>query len=134
MISTNVRIHIAEDHHPIYQQLVKRGNDDPDNYPFATMKDLFMMAATVGLKNGKYKPKKATKDIFAGSVFDQKNDIPVLAAIAYAHKKDFEVLFNEQEMIQIVEGYACGGINILSKELLRPNRKAIFNLINYVLI
>jgi len=134
MISPTTRIHISKEHRSIYEQLAKRGNDNPENHPFPTMKDLFMTAAVIGMKEGKHKKVSGPEAIFSASVFDDKNDIPILASIAFAHNNDFSTLFNENEIIKIAEEYANGGILILRRELIEKSGRVMNNLMNYLLL
>ena len=133
MISPSIRVHISKEYRTIYEQLAKRGNDDPENFPFPTMKDVFMMAATIGVKKNKFKKLVQPDSIFPCSVLDQKNDIPVLAAMAFAHTSTFEVLFDDSQMIKIAEGYANGGILEMQRELIGRSGKNIDNVLNFIL-
>ena len=133
MISPTVRIHISKEHHQIYDDLVSKSRENPDDFPFATMKDLFMMAAAVGMKEGKYKEVKQAVNIFSGSVFDTKNDVPVMAAIAFGHQQDFNILFDEAKLVKTVEGYANGGIGVLQRELVGKSGRVFMNLVDMLL-
>lgn len=133
MISQNLKIYIDQEQHELYDRLTQRGGENPDDHPFQTMKDLFMVSACLGAKYNRFKDLKKPKDIFSSSVFDPKIDIPVLVSIAYGYESKFEILLDENEMISIVQGYACGGFEILKEKLIQSPGRLLDNLINTVL-
>lgn len=103
---------IDESVHEIYRKLTD-GND-PINTPFRTMKDVFLLAACFGYKNNtrrKIENKKII--IFRWAQFGIQIDIPIIKAIALASKGDLSVLLNQEEILEIIEEYANGGIVML---------------------
>lgn len=121
--------------HPIYEELVSRSSKKAEDFPFATMKNLFIVAACIGAQHDKYDKLDAPrKDIFSGEVFDTKTDVPVLAALAYQHTKDVEVLADPKQVIEIAQCWANGGIHILRDELLaNPGLSPLYNFVELVI-
>lgn len=133
MISQNLKIYIDQDQHEFYDRLTQRSGENPDDHPFQTMKDLFMVAACLGAKHNRFQEIKKPRDIFSSSVFDQKADIPVLVSIAYGHEQKFEVLMDENEMVSIVQGYACGGFDLIKEKLIQSPGRLLDNMITMIL-
>ena len=119
--------------HPIYEELVSRSRKKADDFPFTTMKDLFLIAACIGAHHDLYKEPANKRDIFSGEQFREKIDLPVLAALAYQKKQDIEILSNPREIIDIAQCYANEGIHILREELLvNPGLSPLYNLVELV--
>lgn len=120
--------------HPIYKELVSRAAKDAEDYPFATMKDLFMMAACVGAQQNRYKELAGDRvEIFGGETFDDKTDVPILAALAYHREKDIDVLSDPREIIKIAQAYANGGIEIVNQQILGGQfGRPLYNLVDIV--
>jgi len=57
-------VHIEPKHHELYSQL-STGNEAP----FKTMKDLFMLAASVGFARGRRVPLSGQREVFRWPVF-----------------------------------------------------------------
>lgn len=129
----SLRISIEKDKHEIYEKLTKRGNENPDDFPFQTMKHLFMVAACLGAKRGAYKEFTSGRDIFGTDVFDEKTDLPVIAALAYKRKKDLSVLSDDKAMLEITEAYANGGIVYIQQEIIGNPGRPLDNLISLLL-
>jgi dnd system-associated protein 4 len=129
----NLRIYIDKNKHEIYEKLVKRGSENPENYPFQTMKDMFMLAACLGVKNNVYIPLETTKDIFNSDVFDEKTDIPVIAALAYKREQDISILSKEREMLDLVQEFANGGIGYVEEEIINNPGRPLDNLISLLI-
>ena len=92
-------VHIDPKHHELYSQLTTG-----DESPFKTMKDLFMLAASVGYARGRRVPLSGQREIFRWPVFSPQEDIPVLRAIAIAETGDTPVLVDQSELLTIAEG------------------------------
>lgn len=129
----NLKIYIDKDKHEVYEQLVKRGSENPDDYPFQTMKDVFMLAACLGAKHNAYEPIAASKDIFNSDVFDEKADIPVIAAIAFKRQQSLEILGKDREMLDLVQDYANGGIAYVREQIINNPGRPLDNLISLIL-
>ncbi|AFL83595.1 hypothetical protein Belba_0952 [Belliella baltica DSM 15883] len=130
----NLRIYIDKDKHETYEKLVKRGSENPDHYPFQTMKDLFMLAACMGQKYNAFEEITASKDIFSSDVFEEKVDVPVLIAIAFAKEKNLLNLLNNRKVLDIAQGYANGGIVYVVEEIVNNPGKPLDNLVEMVLM
>jgi hypothetical protein len=128
-----ISVYIDKKAHPIYEELVSRASKDAEDYPFATMKDLFMMAACIGAQRNRFEELGPSRDIFSGETFNSKTDVPVLAALAYYRTKDVEVLFDPKRVIEIAQGWANGGIYIVREELLGQPGRPLYNLLNLLL-
>ncbi len=129
-----ISIYVEKKVHPIYEELTSRSSKKAEDHPFATMKDLFMMAACVGAQQGRFVELGSSRDIFSGEFFDPKTEIPVLAALAYHRTKDIEVLSDPKKVVEIAQGWANGGIHIVRAELLeRPGRCPLYNLVDMLL-
>lgn len=98
-------IHIEPSHHELYLQLTT-GSEAP----FKTMKDLFMLATSVGFAHGRMTPLSGQREIFRWPVFSSQEDIPVLRAIAISETGNSAVLVDQDQLLTIVEEYANAGI------------------------
>lgn len=109
-----VRVSIDESVHSIYEELVSRSAEKAEEFPFITMKDLFVFACCLGVQYNRYEEPKKSKVIFSGEVFDADMDVPILCAIAYSKEKDLDLLFDPAKVIKICQGWAQGGISSLN--------------------
>jgi len=128
-----ISVYVERKVHPIYEQLVSRSGKKAEDCPFATMKDLFLMAACVGAQQGKFVELGPSRDIFSGELFNGKTEVPVLAALAYHRAKDIEVLSDPKKVIEIVQGWANGGIYVVRQELLERPGRPLYNLVEVLL-
>jgi len=102
------RVSIDASVHEFYKQLTSGKN--PEESPFLTMKDLFMLAACTGFQMGQRKPLVKREQPFHYSVLTESEDIPILKAIAIAAAGDIMVLNHPDQIVQIAEEYANAGI------------------------
>lgn len=130
----NLRIYIDKDKHETYEKLVKRGSENPDHYPFQTMKDLFMLAACMGYKHNAFEEIAASKDIFSSDVFEEKVDVPVLIAIAFGKEKNLLNLLDNRKVLDIAQGYANGGIGYVVEEIVNNPGKPLDNLVDMIIL
>ena len=128
-----ISVYVEKKVHPIYEELVLRSSKKAEDHPFATMRDLFMMAACVGAQQGKFVELGPRIDIFSGELFNSKTEVPVLAALAYHRTKDVEVLSDPKRVIEIAQGWANGGIHIVQAELLEQPGRPLYNLVEMLL-
>ena len=105
-------IHIEPNHHELYSQLTT-GSEAP----FKTMKDLFMLATSVGFAHGRRTPLSGQREIFRWPVFSPQEDIPVLRAIAIAETEDTSILVNQDQLLTIAEEYANVGIEDIRRQV-----------------
>lgn len=128
-----ISVYVDRRVHPIYEELVSRSGKKAEDYPFSTMKDLFLMAACVGAQQGKFVELGSSRDIFSGELFNGKTEVPVLAALAYLRTKDIEVLSDPKKVIEIAQGWANGGIHVVREELLERPGRPLLNLVEVLL-
>lgn len=129
----NLRVYIDKDKHDTYEKLVKRGSENPDHYPFQTMKDLFMLSACLGYKHNAFEEISSSKDIFSSDVFDEKADIPMLVALAYGREKALINLLDGRKVLDIAQGYANGGIGYVIEEVVNNPGKPLNNLVEMII-
>ncbi|MEQ8584076.1 MAG: hypothetical protein RIC30_15120 [Marinoscillum sp.] len=129
----NLRVYIDKDKHETYEKLVKRGSENPDHFPFQTMKDLFMLSACLGFKHDAFEEIGSSKDIFSSDVFDEKVDIPMIISLAYAKDKNLMNLLDGRKVLDIAQGYANGGIGYVVEEVINNPGKPLNNLVEMIL-
>lgn len=134
IITSTERVFIDADKHYIYETLRKKGTENPDDFPFHTMKDIFMLAVYLGKRNNAFKPLDTNKqEIFQGDVFNSRTDIPVLAAVVYSKERKLEKLTDPKYLLEIAQGYANGGIIFVAEKLIESAGKSrLFNFINLI--
>lgn len=110
------RISIDASLHDLYKEL-SEGNDS-EVAPFRTMKDVFMTAACFGYRRGLSQPiSGAKRQIFHWAQFSEQIDIPILKAIAISTSGNVQILADQEQIVQIAEGYANAGIQDLQSHL-----------------
>jgi dnd system-associated protein 4 len=113
------KIFIEKEIHDTYIRLTKEEGSDELIKPFRTMKDLFLAAAVEGYLNDTFTPLKAPKEIFVWStLLNDEHALNVLRSIALAKTEDPNILVKDDEIAKIAEGYANGGIHLLTKRIL----------------
>lgn len=113
---TNLRVSIDASVHKIYEELT---NGAPEDAPFIKMPDLFVTAACVGAKENKYlELERQKKQIFVADAFDTKTQIPILVTLAFKHTKNLEDLADAKKILNICQGWANGGINIVYEQVM----------------
>jgi len=114
------RINVCLTRHNAYIQLTQG-----ENAPFKTMKDLFLMAATVGFQKRLRVPLEKKQGVFAWSQFSPQEDVPYIHAIILSLGEPLETLLDQGKMLDILEEYANGGIDDLSSLLLSSARPSL---------
>ncbi len=128
-ISRNDRVYIDESASEIYRQLKSGANTQPEEAPFETFKDIFMLAVCQGFQNGRrIRTTKAGSEIRL-SVFTE-DDLAILKAIAIAETGDVQILSSQSDILVIAEEYANSGIHDLKADLLDKRGHAIWNLVD----
>jgi dnd system-associated protein 4 len=108
-VSDRDRFYVQKDKHPLFQRL-SQGEDAP----FKTMKDVWVLAATLGVHFGRRSQLRGgTQHVGFWHYLSLQEDIPVLQAIAVAEEGDVRVLGDRSKVIKIAEEYANGGIDFL---------------------
>ena len=122
------RVIIDEALHPIYKELTDGAS--PEQSPFPTMKDVFMLAVTLGYRKGtRHKAPPSSKVTIRRDVF-KDNDLLLLKAIAIAETGDVDVLLREGEILMIAEEFAQAGIHEVKSHLLDQPGRPLWNLMN----
>ncbi len=118
---------------PLYDELVSRAAQNAEDFPFATKKDLFILAACVGVKHEQFEELPSDKriQIFDGETFRDDTDVPILAALAYQHTQDLDLLFEPSKIMRIAEGYAHAGIHIVYQQITTGSaNRPLYNLVD----
>lgn len=130
---TNLRVYVDEKAHPIYSELTKGSAEDIESVPFVKMPDLFVAAACLGAKEGKFKELSKKKDVFYADALDSKIQIPVLISLAYKHTSDLEKLTDARYILNIAEGWANEGIYLLRERIIAgKGLKQLYRFIDFV--
>lgn len=129
---TRLSVYVDKDTHSIYEKLTSRSAKSIEDYPFETMKDLFIAAACLGAKQGRYVELNKNQEIFDSTLFNQRTEVPVLFSLAFHKIKDIHALSDSRKVLDIVQGWANGGIRILEEQLLHRPGKPLFNLTDYI--
>ena len=110
------RIFIDRSHHSTYQELAKRSekeesDEEKETHPFESMKNLFMLAMSIGYRHQKRTPLENKTDIFTWQVLSTDEEyVTLLYALAVNETKDTKVLINRNQILTIAEEYANTGI------------------------
>ncbi|GEM_PF-1309732 len=129
---SGIPVYIDKKHHDKYKQFVERKSERALDYPFATMKDLFIVAACAGAHANKYQPVKSARDIFSGETFDKDIDIPLLFTLAYKKETNVDILLEPKIILEIAQGWANGGIEILEENILGNPGRPLNNFVNWL--
>jgi hypothetical protein len=97
------------------------------------MKDVFMMSAVLGFRQGLLSPIRQKQDIFQWPVFTTQDDIPTLQALAIAKTGGVAVLGDPEQVLTIAEEFANGGIAILKDAVLGQPGVPLDNLIKFLI-
>lgn len=117
----SIRISIDSSFHELYKAL--SDGKDIEKAPFKTMKDLFMLAVCLGYRRNQRRPINSKQQIFHLTQFSEREDLPILKAIAIATTGDVQVLADIEKIITIAEEYAQAGfLEIKSTIVNQPNQ------------
>lgn len=111
------RVYIDESGSDVYRQLKSGANIQPEDGPFETFKDIFMLAACLGFRNRRRVRTNRVDSEFRVSVFTE-DDLSILKAIAIAETENVDVLSRDGEILAIAEEYANAGIHEVRAYLL----------------
>lgn len=123
-------VYVDQEVHSIYEQLTSRSTKKVGDYPFETMKDLFLTSACIGAKKNRFLEVKHTKEIFDATLFNPKTEVPILLSLAFHKSKDIEDLSEERKVLDIAQGWANGGIQIVKEQLINNPGRPLFNLVD----
>jgi|TARA_B100002003_G_C13837415_1_gene411160 dnd system-associated protein 4 len=84
--------------------------------------DVFTLAASIGFKHNKFVPFDKSAETIRWETFREHSQV-ALRMMAFAHTNDPEVILQgneggENKMLEVVEGFANGGCDILQKEII----------------
>jgi len=125
------RVYMDESVSDIYQQLKSGANKQPEEAPFETFKDIFMLAACLGFQNGRRVPTIKSGSEIRLSVFTE-DDIAILKAIAIAETGDVEILARFGEILTIAEEYANADIYEVKAYLMDEGGRPLWNLASLI--
>lgn len=124
------RVSVETAMHQLFRDLTERSNEYPEAAPFLLMKDMFMWAVALGVRNGKRLPLSGAKtQIFRWDQLSQDLDVPVLKALAVVETGEVEGLLREDQVLRIAEEYANAGIREVKKELIDQSGQPLWNLV-----
>jgi dnd system-associated protein 4 len=124
------RVLIDESVMGIYRDLRADANTQVEQSPFASFKDIFMLAACLGFQNGRRsKLPSGSKSDIRESVFLEA-DMAVLKAIAIADTGDVTILAKPGEILRIAEEYAHSGILEVKAYLQDERGLPLWNLVS----
>lgn len=127
------RVSMDESVMDIYRDLRADANSQPEQTPFATYKDIFMLAACLGFRAGRRQslPTGGGKHDIRTTIFSE-SDMAFLKAIAIAETKGVEILARPGEILQIAEEYAHSGIYDVKAYLLDERGRPLWNLVELI--
>jgi len=104
-----------------HSKVLKLIDDGSSPFYKKTMKQVFMYALGIGFRNHKRVQLKKRTAVIPYSAFSDA-DRSIIKAVAIAEKNSIDVLFGEnvQEMFEIAEEYANGGIDLLDYQVFGP--------------
>lgn len=127
------RVNVEAAVHQLFKDLIERSSENPEAAPFPFMKNVFMWAVALGVKNSSRLPLSGPKtQIFHWDQFSQELDVPVLKALAVAETEEVEILLREDQMLRIAEEYANVGIRVMKEELFDQPGQPLWNLTNTI--
>ncbi len=121
------RVYIDDTVMDIYRELTDDPN--PEQSPFTTFKDVFLLAACLGLQNGRRKQlSSGARTTIRLDVFREEG-MGLLKAIAIADTGDVAVLRQLGDVLTIAEEYAHAGIYDVKTQLLDERGRPLWNLV-----
>jgi dnd system-associated protein 4 len=118
------RAYVEESQIETYRQLAgirnsgRKSTSDVNPAAYRSLKDVFLMAASIGYKLGRRTPLRQRHDLIMTSYLNNYPDMAVLHAIAIAELGQVNVLTNQDEILTIAEEYANTGFEELSRRVL----------------
>jgi hypothetical protein len=97
---------------------------------FTSNTKLYVFAGMVGFHLGRYTDEYDRNGEIRWSYIAGNNDLELpIAAIAYAHTQDPQVIDNQREQVNILTGFAASGANILVDEVIKQRGANLDNLL-----
>lgn len=126
------RVLIDESVAEIYRELRADANSQPEQSPFTTNKDIFMVAACLGYRSGRRQVLPPGKKLDIRESVFLESDLAILKAIAIADTGDVAVLSQPGEILRIAEEYAQAGILDVRSYLLDEAGRPLWNLVSFL--
>ena len=124
------RVYIDDAVMDIYKALTEDPN--PEQSPFATYKDIFLLAACLGFQHGRRKQlSSGARTTIRLDVFREEG-LGLLKALAIADTGDVAVLQKLGDVLTIAEEYAHAGIYDLKAQLLDERGRPLWNLVDLI--
>ena len=124
------RVYIDDSVLQIYKDLTEGSN--PEEVPFITYKDVFLLAACLGFQSGRRKQVTAgSKTTIRLDVFREEG-MSLLKAIAIAETGDVGVLRQLGDVLSLAEEYAHTGIYDVKAQLLDERGRPLRNLVDLI--
>lgn len=117
---------------PVYKALA-----EGENAIFGSYKDVFLLAACIGLCQGQKKPLEEAVESIELQAFGGPVEQSLLNAVALQDQKDLKILFSDEvstdKCLSIIEDYANAGLELLAKRVLESPGDPLDNLTGYVM-
>jgi hypothetical protein len=117
---TRDKVSICASKHDVYKLLT-----EGESAPFNTMKDLFLAAAAWGVKKNLSVPLAKRVSVFTWTQFSLQEDIPFIHALLVSSGIGLELLLEQAKLLDLLEGYANGGIDELSEDLVAAGKPTV---------
>ncbi len=115
----NVRVKVTKKYHPVYRALTR---DTATRHKiFEQHSDLFTFCAVLGHRMGRSNPVRSEGFFFANAL--DAHQQTTITAIALASHGGYEILTRPAEVVQIAEGYADVGMELLLSDILSDYRR-----------
>lgn len=82
-----------------------------------TNTELFMLCLAVGFEMNKTRPVPPKKSDAVRISYLKEPHLAVMRSVALTHSQDHMILMNEDQIYDVVEQYAAGGLEILAVEM-----------------
>ena len=119
-----------------YREISETGieKDEKSDPIIQTMKDVFLISAAIGLGAGRSKTLTSNQihGPFKWHNLDDKDDIPLIQAMALATSKDLTILTSKERMRDLLEPYANWGFDELYRIVTNPGDRRV-NVVEYLL-
>ena len=82
-----------------------------------TNTELFMLCLAVGFEMNKTRPVPPKKSDAVRISYLKEPHLAIMKSVALTHSQDHMILMNEDQIYDVVEQYAAGGLEILAVEM-----------------
>jgi hypothetical protein len=82
-----------------------------------TNTELFMLCLAVGFEMNKTRPVPPKKSDAVRISYLKEPHLAIMRSVALSHSQDHMILMNEDQIYDVVEQYAAGGLEILAVEM-----------------